>query len=218
MVLGNYNQPHIDEVLEGLHVLFRDPDLRAAKLAVALQHLQNWIGSNPVPAVAFAAHHAQDAAVAVTWLSWIAQFWRQLQSHVRTLAVAAADRSDLRETALSSLLAQQILDGNDTTTWKHAASPWDKVAPNQQASLLAAADGRCSDLAERADEATHAILNDALDLAGAEQLPALLELIADSRQFIEAVCAHVQEHLADRDWDGARMASIVTAVADSPSV
>ncbi|MFK3730357.1 P-loop NTPase fold protein [Streptomyces sp. NPDC088090] len=218
MVLGNYNQPHIAEVLEGLQVLFRDPDLRTAKLAGALQHLQNWIGSAPVPAVTFAAHHAQDAAVSVTWLSWIAQFWQQLPPHARTSAVAAADRSDLRETALPSLLVQQILDGSDTMAWAHAASVWDKVAPTQQASLLATANGRCPDLAERANEAAHTILNDALDLADTEQLPALLELIAHSGQFTEAVCAHVQQRLADRDWDAARMTDIVTAVADSPSV
>ncbi|MFC9336832.1 hypothetical protein ACFT0G_28425 [Streptomyces sp. NPDC057020] len=95
---------------------------------------------------------------------------------------------------------------------------WGKVAPNDQASLLAAANGRCPGLAERADEATHTILNDALDLADTEQLPALLELIAGSGQFTEAVCAHTQQHLADRDWDAARMAEIVTAVADSLSV
>ncbi|WP_367205657.1 P-loop NTPase fold protein [Streptomyces virginiae] len=214
-VIGNYNQTHADEALEGLCVLFHVPEIRDEKLPPVLQPLQNWMSAKPLPAVSFAARHAEHLAVTTTWLSWIAQHWEQLSKLARTGAVAAAGRSDLGQTPLPNLLARQICDSTDATTWSHTDALWNLIGTDQRAALFAAADGRCPALAERAKVAEHTVLDVALNLATIEQLPALLALLADSPQLAEATCTQVERHIGDRDWDEARMASLAVACPDT---
>ncbi|MFB6628149.1 P-loop NTPase fold protein [Streptomyces sp. NPDC056374] len=213
-VINTYNQPQAADALDSLRVLYHDPAVRDAKLPGTMSQLHNWTSGNPLPAVVFAAHHADHTAVNTTWLSLIAQYWSQLPDLARTAALAAASRDDLNQTPLTTLLAEQIRTSDTPIVWTYAADLWDKVGVDQHAALLVAADGRCPALAARADSADPATLDQALTNATAEQLPGLLQLLAGSEPFTDAVCEHVNRNLGSRDWDAGRMTAIAAACPD----
>ncbi|WTQ86091.1 KAP family NTPase [Streptomyces sp. NBC_00147] len=217
-VINPYNQPQAADALDSLRTLFHAPATRDAKLPSTMQHLNNWTSGNLIPAVVFAAHHAEHTAVNTTWLNLIAQHWHQLPDPAHTAALSAASRDDLNQTPLPTLLAQHIRTRDTPTVWAHTNDLWDKLDADQHAALLAAADGRCPALATRADAADPATLDTALTTASAEQLPQLLRLLADSKPFTDAVCLHVDRSLGDREWDTPRMTAIAAACPDKTAL
>ncbi|MCY0946698.1 P-loop NTPase fold protein [Streptomyces antarcticus] len=213
-MLARPNHPDNEGILTSLHVLFRDPDTRASRLAAALQHLQGWINSQPNVAAAFVAHYAADPAVNTQWLAWIAQFWPSIPGPVRTLASAASNRGDLSQTALPAVLAQHLLESDDPGAWEHGAHLWDKLGHDQQAALLAAADGRCPQLTTRSNEASAELLDSALATSTVEQLPSLLDLISSSPQATDALCLYVERAVQAREWDEPRATRVTSACTD----
>ncbi|WP_158071136.1 hypothetical protein [Streptomyces sp. CB03234] len=113
------------------------------------------------------------------------------------------------------MIAQHIIDSGTPADWQHATDLWDKVGSDLQAALLAAANGHCSALAERANGAPADLLKSALDIAtDARAHETLLQLISASPQASDAICLHVAELINSRDWGEARA---VRATASCPA-
>lgn len=216
--MGLLGQPHhalTNETLASVYVLLHDPGTRANRLNQVLQQLYGWMNTLPAPAVTFASHYAAEPAVSAQWLSRFAAHWAQLPVAERSLTAAAAGRNDVSQSNVPPMIAQHIIDSGTPADWQHATDLWDKVGSDLQAALLAAANGHCSALAERANGAPADLLKSALDIAtDARAHETLLQLISASPQASDAICLHVAELINSRDWGEARA---VRATASCPA-
>ncbi|MEW1583758.1 hypothetical protein AB0407_37705 [Streptomyces microflavus] len=195
-----------------LHVLLGDPAVKAARLDQVVQHLYNRMSTQPIESAGFVAHYLTDESVGVQWLVWIAQHWAAIPEHERSLAAAAVHRSDIAQSnGLPDLLAQHLLDTDDTEPWQHVAAMWPTLTFERQTALFVAANGRCPALA---DLASVDILVASLGAAGSGALPTLLDLISASPQASRAIADYFDDSIEAREWGEANAVIIATACPD----
>ncbi|MFI6494799.1 P-loop NTPase fold protein [Streptomyces sp. NPDC050564] len=207
---------HAQELLPSLHVLLRDPAARDAQLPAVIARVQQFI-STPFPHIAldFAAPYITTTALDVNWLNWFASSWPDLQQSTRTLAVAAAGRTELPGVpALRDHLVQHLLETDDAKPWQYADTLWPQATADQQSSLLAHADGRCPALAQCAAQADADLLTTALVKAGA-QTSSLLSLTQDASAFDDAVVLYLNNRLAQPEWTPEPASAAIAHVHDA---
>ncbi|MFF3973273.1 P-loop NTPase fold protein [Streptomyces rubiginosohelvolus] len=210
--LAQYHMALGADHFSSLHVLLGDPAAKSARLGQVVQHLYSRMSTQPVESAGFVAHYVTDETVAVQWLVWIAQHWAAIPEHERSLAVAAVHRSDIAQgNGLPDLLAQHLLDTDDTESWKHAAAMWPTLTFERQLALFVAANGRCPALA---DLASVDILVTSLGTAGSSVLPALLDLISVSPRASQAIADYFDDSIEAREWSEVDAVRIAVACPD----
>ncbi|MGV9340362.1 P-loop NTPase fold protein [Streptomyces sp. NPDC003688] len=217
--LAQHHLPLGADIFSSLHVVLSDPSARAARLAQVLSHLYNRMNTQPAQNAGFAAHYVADPTVSVQWLLWIVEQWASIPNHERSLVVAAAHRSDLAQSnGLPDLLAQHLLETDEAEPWQHAAALWSTITPQRQVALLVAANGRCSDLADRAAQAAPDVITTALTTASTSELPELLTLISTSPQASQIISDYFDDAVEARVWDERHAVLIVVACPDPESL
>ncbi|MFI6023673.1 P-loop NTPase fold protein [Streptomyces sp. NPDC051287] len=203
------------ESFVSLHVLLGAPATRAARLDQVLQHLYSRMGTQPQQNAGFATHYVADQTVNAQWLTWIVLHWAGIPHHERSLVLAAAQRPDLAQAnGLPDLLAQHLLESDEAEPWQHAAVLWNAITPERQASVLAAATGRCPDLADQAARTSTDVLITALNTAGSSQLPELLTLVSIGPHASQAITDYLDDAIEARDWNEADAVRIAAACPD----
>nr|BFD96358.1 hypothetical protein KitaXyl93_77180 [Kitasatospora sp. Xyl93] len=208
------------EILQSLHLLFDDPEIRAPYLPQALSKLQQWFNYNQqVAALAFAAHYADEPAFNDQWLAWTAQHWHTLSAQDHDHALRAAGRPELAPghggAQLISLLVERLLTADaDSTAWMHAPRLWPALDDDQRATLLAGEDNRCPAMAECAADAPQAALLSALQRADSH-LERVFELLNAAPHAPAAIEQFTDGLLRAPAWnaDAARLAVRGTADA-----
>ncbi|MDX3341707.1 P-loop NTPase fold protein [Streptomyces sp. ATCC51928] len=213
--LAPNNPAHAQEVLPSLRDLLRDPTAREGQLANVIRHVQQLMNSGtPSIALDFAAHYITTPVVDVNWLNWFASHWSTLSSGTRSLAVAAAERSELQSIpVLRDHLIQHLLETDDAEPWQYADALWNHSTADQQGSLLAFARTRCPALAHCADQADADLLTTALVQAG-DQISGVLTLIQEAPEFDNAVMRYLSNRLEQPDWTPLLAASAIAVSGD----